>query len=104
MAKIDEVKEQVIIGKPNGSRTGPGGPDEGSAAKDILQAMIDGMKVVGTGFPPAKSTCEMLIAAKAMAKRRSADLLGGEASTSWAPASSAPSRATCTTSGRISST
>jgi len=70
MAKIDEVKEQVIIGK---TKIVPGlvqgALDEGSAAKDILQAMIDGMKVVGARFSSGEIFVpEMLIAAKAMAK------------------------------------
>ena len=70
MAKIDEVKEQVIIGK---TKIVPGlvqeALDEGSVAKDILQAMIDGMKVVGDRFSAGEIFVpEMLIAAKAMAR------------------------------------
>jgi methanogenic corrinoid protein MtbC1 len=70
MAKIDEVQEQVIIGK---TKVVPvlvqGALDEGSAAKDILQAMIDGMKIVGDRFSSGDIFVpEMLIAAKAMAK------------------------------------
>lgn len=86
MAKIDEVKEQVIIGK---TKMVPGlvqaALDEGSAAKDILQAMIDGMKVVGDRFSAGEIYVpEMLIAAKAMAKGVEVlkPSLGGEASTS----------------------
>ena len=70
MAKIDEVKEQVIIGK---TKVVPvltqAALDEGSAAGDILQAMIDGMKIVGDRFSAGEIYVpEMLIAAKAMAK------------------------------------
>ena len=70
MAKIDEVKEQTIIGK---TKIVPGlvqeALDEGSAAKDILQAMIDGMKIVGDRFSAGEIFVpEMLIAAKAMSK------------------------------------
>jgi methanogenic corrinoid protein MtbC1 len=70
MAKIDEVKEQVIIGK---TKIVPvltqAALDEGSAASDILQAMIDGMKIVGDRFSAGEIYVpEMLIAAKAMAK------------------------------------
>ena len=86
MAKIDEVKEQVIIGK---TKMVPGlvqaALDEGSAAKDILQAMIDGMKVVGDRFSAGEIYVpEMLIAAKAMAKGVEVlkPSLSGEASTS----------------------
>ncbi|HSW38462.1 MAG TPA: B12-binding domain-containing protein, partial [Acidobacteriota bacterium] len=65
MAKIDEVKEQVIIGK---TKIVPGlvqeALDEGSAAKDILQSMIDGMKIVGDRFSAGEIFVpEMLIAA-----------------------------------------
>ena len=86
MAKIDEVKEQVIIGK---TKIVPGlvqaALDEGSAAKDILQAMIDGMKIVGDRFSSGEIYVpEMLIAAKAMAKGVEVlkPLLSAEASTS----------------------
>ena len=70
MAKIDEVKEQVIIGK---TKVVPvltqAALDEGSAAGDILQAMIAGMKIVGDRFSAGEIYVpEMLIAAKAMAK------------------------------------
>jgi methanogenic corrinoid protein MtbC1 len=86
MAKIDEVKEQVIIGK---TKIVPGlvqaALDEGSSAKDILQAMIDGMKIVGDRFSSGEIYVpEMLIAAKAMAKGVEVlkTLLASEASTS----------------------
>jgi methanogenic corrinoid protein MtbC1 len=70
MAKIDEVKEQVIIGK---TKIVPvltqAALDEGSSASDILQAMIAGMKIVGDRFSAGEIYVpEMLIAAKAMAK------------------------------------
>ncbi len=86
MAKIDEVKEKVISGR---TKMVPelvqAALDEGSAAKDILQAMIDGMKVVGDRFSAGEIYVpEMLIAAKAMAKgvEELKPSLGGEASTS----------------------
>jgi len=70
MAKIDDVKAQVIVGK---TKIVPGlvqeALNEGSAARDILQAMIDGMNVVGKRFSDGEIYVpEMLIAAKAMAK------------------------------------
>jgi methanogenic corrinoid protein MtbC1 len=86
MAKIDEVKAQVIIGK---TKIVPGlvqeALNEGSAAKAILQAMIDGMKIVGDRFSAGEIFVpEMLIAAKAMAKGVEVlkPKLAGEASTS----------------------
>ncbi|MBN2039196.1 MAG: cobalamin-dependent protein [Spirochaetes bacterium] len=70
MAKIDEVKAQVEAGK---TKLVPGlvqeALDEKSAPNDILQAMINGMKVVGDRFSAGEIFVpEMLIAAKAMAK------------------------------------
>jgi methanogenic corrinoid protein MtbC1 len=86
MAKIDDVKAQVIIGK---TKIVPGlvqeALNEGSAAKAILQAMIDGMKIVGDRFSAGEIFVpEMLIAAKAMAKGVEVlkPKLAGEASTS----------------------
>jgi methanogenic corrinoid protein MtbC1 len=68
MAKIDQVKTQTEAGKTKSV------PDlvrealeEGSSAKDILQAMIDAMAVVGDRFSAGEIFIpEMLIAAKAM--------------------------------------
>jgi methanogenic corrinoid protein MtbC1 len=70
MSKIEEVKAQVIAGK---TKLVPGlvqeALDEGSSAKDILQSMIAGMKVVGDKFSAGEIFVpEMLIAAKAMKK------------------------------------
>jgi methanogenic corrinoid protein MtbC1 len=70
MAKIDEVKAKVEAGK---TKLVPGlvqeALDEGSAAEDILQAMVEGMGVVGEKFSTGEIFVpEMLIAAKAMAK------------------------------------
>ncbi|MBN2040725.1 MAG: cobalamin-dependent protein [Spirochaetes bacterium] len=70
MGTIDEVKAQVEAGK---AKLVPGlvqeALDENSAANDILQAMIDAMKVVGDRFSAGDIFVpEMLIAAKAMAK------------------------------------
>ncbi|SHF15295.1 corrinoid protein [Alkalibacter saccharofermentans] len=70
MAKIDEVKAKVEEGK---TKLVPGlvqeALDEGSAAEDILQAMVEGMEVVGEKFSTGEIFVpEMLIAAKAMAK------------------------------------
>ncbi|MBN2040406.1 MAG: cobalamin-dependent protein [Spirochaetes bacterium] len=86
MAKIDEVKAQVEAGK---TKLVPGlvqeALDGGSAAGDILQAMIDGMKVVGDRFSAGEIFVpEMLIAAKAMAKGVEVlkPHLAGDASTS----------------------
>jgi methanogenic corrinoid protein MtbC1 len=70
MSKIEEVKTNVEAGK---TKLVPGlvqeALDEGSSANDILQTMIDGMKVVGDKFSAGEIFVpEMLIAAKAMAK------------------------------------
>ncbi|UWG95842.1 corrinoid protein [Dehalobacter sp. DCM] len=70
MAKIDEVKAMVEAGK---TKLVPGlvqeALDEGSAAKDILQGMVDSMSVVGDKFSTGEIFVpEMLMAAKAMAK------------------------------------
>ena len=70
MAKIDEVKEKVEAGK---TKLVPvlvqEALDEGHSAEDILQAMVDGMGVVGDKFSTGEIFVpEMLIAAKAMAK------------------------------------
>jgi len=68
MSKIEEVKVNVEKGK---TKLVPGlvqeALDEGSAALDILQAMVDGMGVVGDKFSAGTIFVpEMLIAAKAM--------------------------------------
>lgn len=70
MAKIDEVKAQTEAGK---TKLVPGlvqeALDEGSSADDILQSMINAMKVVGDKFSAGEIFVpEMLIAAKAMSK------------------------------------
>jgi len=70
MAKIDDVKANVEAGK---TKLVPGlvqdALNEGSAAADILQAMVDAMGVVGEKFSTGELFVpEMLIAAKAMAK------------------------------------
>jgi methanogenic corrinoid protein MtbC1 len=70
MSKINEVKANVETGK---TKIVPGlvqeALNEGSKAGDILQAMIDGMKVVGNKFSAGEIFVpEMLIAAKAMSK------------------------------------
>ena len=70
MAKIVEVKEMVEAGK---AKLVPGivqeALDEGSAAKDILQAMVDAMGIVGNKFSSGEIFVpEMLVAAKAMTK------------------------------------
>ena len=86
MSKIDEVKAQVEAGK---TKLVPGlvqeALDEGSSANDILQSMIDGMKVVGDKFSAGEIFVpEMLIAAKAMSKGLEVlePHLAGDASTS----------------------
>ena len=68
--KIDEVKEMVIKGK---AKVVPGlvqaALDEGSAAVDILNVMIDAMGVVGERFKNNEIFVpEMLVAARAMKK------------------------------------
>lgn len=68
--KIEEVKAMVETGK---AKLVPGlvqeALDEGSPAKDILQAMVDSMGVVGDKFSTGEIFVpEMLMAAKAMAK------------------------------------
>ncbi|WP_368292990.1 corrinoid protein [Dehalobacter sp. TBBPA1] len=70
MAKIEEVKAMVEAGK---AKLVPDlvqeALNEGSAAKDILQAMVDSMGVVGDKFSTGEIFVpEMLMAAKAMAK------------------------------------
>ncbi len=70
MSKLEEVKTQVIAGK---TKLVPGlvqeALDEGSTPDNILQTMIDGMKVVGDRFSAGEIFVpEMLIAAKAMKK------------------------------------
>lgn len=86
MSKIDEVKTQVEAGK---TKVVPGlvqeALDEGSSANDILQSMIDGMKVVGDRFSVGEIFVpEMLVAAKAMANgvKVLEPHLAGDASTS----------------------
>ena len=70
MAKIEEVKVKVETGK---AKVVAGlvqeALDEGSAAGDILEAMIDSMGVVGEKFSTGELFVpEMLMAAKAMSK------------------------------------
>ncbi len=86
MSRIEEVRENVENGK---TKLVPGlvqeALDEGNLAMDILQAMVDGMGVVGDKFSAGDIFVpEMLIAAKAMSK--GVDVLkphlAGEASTS----------------------
>ncbi len=70
MSKIAEVKTKLEAGK---AKLVPGlvqeALDEGNAATDILQAMIDSMGVVGEKFSNGEIFVpEMLMAAKAMSK------------------------------------
>jgi len=70
MSKIQEVKTMVEAGK---AKLVPGlvqeALDEGNAAGDILQAMIDSMGVVGDKFSKGEAYVpEMLMSAKAMSK------------------------------------
>lgn len=70
MTKIAEVKAKVEAGK---AKLVPAlvqeAIDEGNAAGDILQAMIDSMSVVGEKFSAGEVFVpEMLMAAKAMSK------------------------------------
>ncbi|MDR3540382.1 MAG: corrinoid protein [Desulfosporosinus sp.] len=70
MSKIQEVKAMVEKGK---AKLVPGlvqeALDEGNAAGDILEAMIDAMGVVGDKFSKGEAYVpEMLMAAKAMSK------------------------------------
>ena len=70
MSKLAEVKAKVEAGK---TKLVPGlvqeALDEGHAAADILQAMVDAMGVVGDKFSAGEIFVpEMLVAAKAMAK------------------------------------
>ena len=70
MSKIEEVKAKVEAGK---TKLVAGlvqeALDEGSAAADILQAMIDAMSAVGEKFSTGEIFIpEMLIAGKAMQK------------------------------------
>ncbi len=70
MAKIEDVKAMVESGK---TKLVPGlvqeALDEGSAAQDILQAMVDSMSLIGDKFSAGEIFVpEMLMAAKAMAK------------------------------------
>ena len=70
MSKIEEVKAKVEAGK---TKLVAGlvqeALDEGNAAGDILQAMVDSMGVVGDKFSTGEIFVpEMLIAAKAMSK------------------------------------
>ncbi|MCF8027442.1 MAG: corrinoid protein [Desulfobacteraceae bacterium] len=68
MSKIEEVKSNVEAGKTKLiSGLVQEALDEGYAANDILQAMIDGMGTVGDKFSAGTIFVpEMLIAAKAM--------------------------------------
>lgn len=86
MSKIEDVRANVEIGK---TKIVPvlvqEALDEGSSAVDILQAMVDGMGVVGDKFSTGEIFVpEMLIAAKAMSKGVEVlkPHLAGEASTS----------------------
>ncbi|TGE31474.1 corrinoid protein [Desulfosporosinus sp. Sb-LF] len=70
MTKIEEVKAKLEAGK---AKLVPGlvqeALDEGNAAGDILQAMIDSMGIVGDKFSKGEVFVpEMLMAAKAMSK------------------------------------
>jgi methanogenic corrinoid protein MtbC1 len=70
MSKIEEVRANVEAGK---TKLVPGlvqeALEEGNSAMDILQAMVDGMAVVGDKFSVGTIFVpEMLIAAKAMSK------------------------------------
>ena len=70
MTKIEEIKAKVEAGK---AKLVPGlvqeALDEGNAAGDILQAMIDSLGVVGGKFSAGEVFVpEMLMAAKAMSK------------------------------------
>ncbi len=70
MAKIDDVRANVEIGK---TKLVPilvqDALNEGNSAMAILQAMVDGMGVVGDKFSTGEIFVpEMLIAAKAMSK------------------------------------
>ncbi|MDO0822592.1 corrinoid protein [Desulfosporosinus nitroreducens] len=70
MSKINEVKAMVEAGK---AKLAPGlvqdALAEGNAAKDILQGMVDSMRVVGDLFSAGELFVpEMLMAAKAMSK------------------------------------
>lgn len=86
MSKIEDVRANVEIGK---TKLVPllvqEALDEGNSAIDILQAMVDGMGVVGDRFSSGEIFVpEMLIAAKAMSKGVEVlkPYLAGEASTS----------------------
>jgi methanogenic corrinoid protein MtbC1 len=70
MTKIDEVKVMVEAGKAKRvPELVQEALDEGSDAKDILQAMVDSMKVVGDKFSAGEIFVpEMLMAAKSMNK------------------------------------
>ncbi|MFZ7132640.1 MAG: corrinoid protein, partial [Eubacteriales bacterium] len=85
-SKIEEVKAKVEAGK---TKLVPGlvqeALDEGNKAKDILDAMVGAMDVVGAKFSTGEIFVpEMLIAAKAMAKGVEVlkPQLAGDASTS----------------------
>lgn len=70
MSKIEDVRTNVETGK---TKLVPGliqeALNEGSSAKDILQAMVDAMGIVGDKFSSGEIFVpEMLIAAKAMSK------------------------------------
>ena len=70
MSKMEEVKAKVEAGK---TKLVPGlvqeALDEGNAAENILQTMVDAMGIVGDKFSSGEIFVpEMLIAAKAMAK------------------------------------
>jgi methanogenic corrinoid protein MtbC1 len=86
MSKVAEVKANVEIGK---TKLVPGlvqeALDEGAGAQEILDAMVEGMSVVGDKFSAGEIFVpEMLVAAKAMQKGVEVlkPLLAGEGSTS----------------------
>jgi methanogenic corrinoid protein MtbC1 len=70
MSKIEDVKANVETGKTKLiAGLAQEALDEGCAAADILQAMVDAMGVVGDKFSAGQLFVpEMLIAAKAMSK------------------------------------
>lgn len=86
MSKIEEIKSMVEIGKAKLIQAlVQEALDEGNAAEDILQAMIDSMGVVGDKFSKGEAYVpEMLMSAKAMSKGVEVlkPLLTGESSSS----------------------
>lgn len=86
MAIIEEIRIHVETGKTKlVSGLVQNGLDNGTTATDILQAMIDGMDIVGEKFSSGSIFVpEMLIAAKAMSKGMDVlkPYLAGDSSTS----------------------